>query len=253
MIKIILLLTFLLSSSYVYSEENSTSTDTSNSEELTTNTEAAPKEPIHDLEYNDLVKIYFKMNKHKDAEEILWFLTDSDFSAIKNNEFEFQKVKEAKYNDMKKLILSSQEKNLPLNLEIEVGSYDFKKEEFPVKNIFSPGRMGLDLNLSKSELSFNSGQMGLDKYEIGSSAFVKFGNFDKIKSIKVKKEIAEKIVANMTSKRRISCLLNFNNFKLKNVSTNIGKITSYAIRGTAELSDGKCFMDELRTLEAFSL
>lgn len=243
----VLFFSFLfLCSNSIFSQEESSP------EESTSVVEESKVEPIIDLEYIDLVKIYFKTNKHKDAEEIIWSLVDSNYDSIKNNEFEYVKMKEAKYKEMGGIISSSEDKKLPLNLEIELGAYNFKNEEFPIKDIVSPGRMGLNLSLLKSEISFNSGKMNLDKYELGSSAFIKFGKLDRLKNIKIKKELAEKIVANLASNRRMSCILNFDHFKIKNEVFKIAKLKTYSLKGSADFVDGKCFMDELRTQEAFS-
>lgn len=246
MCKVLIFSFLFIWSNIIFSQEESTP------EESMPVVEESKVEPIRDLDYVDLVKIYFKTNKHENAEEILWSLSDSNYDSIKNNEFEYVKTKEAKYKEMKERISLSEDKKLPLNLEVELGAYNFKNEEFPIKDIVSPGRMGLDLSLLKSEISFNSGKMSLDKYELASSAFIKFGKLDRLKNIKMKKELAEKIVANLTSNRRMSCILNFDHFKIKNKVFKIAKYKTYSLKGSADFVDGKCFMDELRTQEAFS-
>jgi hypothetical protein len=155
---------------------------------------------------------------------------------------------------MKDLISTSEDKIFPQNLEVELGSYDFKKEEFPIKDIFEVGLfMSEGYSIVKSEVTYPSGNMNLEKFEIGNNAYIKFQKLDKNKSVKVKKDLAEKIVGQLGYNRRVFCNFYFNHPKLKNEKKKFIKTFYYSIRGTLDFVNAKCFLDKRKTIEIFDL
>ncbi len=84
-------------------------------------------------------------------------------------------------------------------------------------------------------------------------ANIKFSGFTKIKEIKVKKEIAEKVTARFGANRKVFCTMNFNNLKIHNKKAMIGKTAYYSLNGTIEYKSGTCYFDDERKEMAFEL
>lgn len=251
----LIILSLLIISQPNHAEEAVATTEESTTEQAPSSeqAEAVRPEPILDFEFNDILKIYFKNNKHKDSEEILWSLIDPEYKNIKNNDFEYQKVKDGKLKEMKDLISKSEDNKLNLNTVIQVGSYDFKKEEFPVKDIIHIATiMRLESSILKNEFYLPSSSLNLDKYELGAAS-IKILKLDKIKNIKVKKDVAEKITANLDPSRKIYCLMKFDHLKIKREKKKLGKYINYSLKGNIDFSEGKCYYDDNRTQEAFTL
>lgn len=251
--KIFILILTSLFSFYSFSQEETAPEEVENQSPGAAEVEIKSQE-VESFNYIDLVKVYFKKNAHKDQEEILWSLIDPEYKGIKSNEFEYQKTKEAKYKEMKELILTSEDKLLPLNLEVELGSYDFKKEEFPIKDIFEVGLlMSLSSSIINNEISYPSSSMNLEKFEIGNTAYIKFQKLEKTKSVQIKKELAEKIVGQLGYKRRVFCNFYFNHLNLKNEKKKFMKYFHYTLKGTLDFVNAKCFLDSQKTIEIFNL
>lgn len=212
---------------------------------------------VKEFEYVDLLKYYFKTHDHKNKEEILWSILDPEYAMTKNNDFEYQKQKDKKHKEMQEIIKTSTDKDLALNTSIKLGPYDFKKEEFALQDVTHTtfALMSFETSLMKGEKIFNISSYGLDleKDQIGNIANIKFNGFNKIKSIKVKKDIAEKVTARFGASRKVYCTMNFNNLKIQSKKTLIAKKAYYAFNGTLDFASGTCYYDDLMKEKAFDL
>lgn len=212
---------------------------------------------VKDFGYVDLLTYYFKTNDHNNKDEILWSILDPDYAITKNNDFEYQKQKDKKLKEMQEIIKNATDKDFTLNTAVKLGPYDFKKEAFTLQDVTHTtfSLMSFETTLMKGDKVFSISQYGLDleKSQIGNMANIKFTGFTKIKEIKVKKEIAEKVTARFGVARKVFCTMNFNNLKIKNKKTMIGKKAYYSLNGIIEYKSGICYFDDERKELAFEL
>lgn len=200
--------------------------------------------------YQEMIAVFLKQNKISGYEEVLWQLLDSDYKKIKNNDFEYQKVKDLKYKEMQEIVKKSDEKRFALNSFITVGNYDFKAETYPITAVMHTveGMMtSYNLDLIKSTLMFANlyDSKGLEDKGYLTTFDYKIKGLEKLKSFKLKKELAEKLSANLSMNRSVYCVMDVSTPIFKTIKDKYLK----KIRIDAESSFKKmtCYMDSSRT------
>lgn len=227
------MLLILLFTSKIFAQDNtSTPESNQNTEDVITTEskqetlteivqEAAPpviiEEPtleshaVNSVTYDEMLPLIISQLKIPGGEELLWEMTSPDYDQIKNNDFEYVKVKPEKIKSFKEVIAASDKKDFALNVFIELGSYDFKKESYPIKAIGHTvsAFMSYDIDLAKSGLLYtkvfkskpmeDKGYMSIFEWHILKT--------NKFKELNLKKPDAEKLSADLGPNRKVHCVL----------------------------------------------
>lgn len=201
--------------------------------------------------YQEMIAVFFKQNKISGYEEVLWQLLDSDYKKIKNNDFEYQKLKDSKYKEMQEIVKKSEERRFALNSFITVGNYDFKAETYPITSVMHTvdGMMtSYSLDLIKSGLMFTNlfDAKGLEDKGYLTTFDYKIKGLEKLKSFKLKKELAEKLSSTLSMNRSVYCVMDVSTPTFKTSKDKYLK----KLRIEAESSFKKmtCYMDSSRTV-----
>lgn len=209
---------------------------------------------VNKLKYEDFLIRYFKNHHHKDKEEIIWFLTDNNYQSIKNNDFEYEKIKPKKLQEMKELIASTKDLEFVIDANIKLGPFDFKNESFELKDItHRDHEFGFESSILKSTLSCDSTKWGLEKFELDKNCELKINKLNKLNFIKVKKDIAEKVTSNFGLDRKVFCKFNLKKLEVINKKFKFFKKTHHSLEASINFESGTCFHDKELSKEAFKI
>jgi len=162
--------------------------------------------------YDDMLPLIINQLKIPGGEELLWEMTAPDYDQIKNNDFEYAKVKPEKIKEFKEIIASSAKKDFALNVFIEIGSYDFKKESYPIKMLgytVNAFMSDYDVDLSKSGVMYSKLAQSKPMEDKGYISIFDWRilKTEKFKDLKIKKAEAEKLSAELGPNRKVHCVV----------------------------------------------
>lgn len=213
---------------------------------------------LDEFNYPQAMLIFSSQNKVKDSEEILWELMDPNYREIKSNEFQYQKIKQSKIDEMTVMINDAKKSNsdFKYNVDIEFGTYDLKEESFPLIKMtkgFELAVMREKTNLLKedlleiSQINFKSRKIDLpEKLEI------QFIGFEKMPKAKVSKDIAEQMVNSFGLTRSLPCEVIFNNAEVKRSDKKFGNFVDKVFKAKLKFKSGKCYFDNNKEKIAFN-
>jgi beta-galactosidase/beta-glucuronidase len=239
----------------VVSDEVVEETAGENTVETVEETAVVKSEDATPLDYIDFLKVYLAKNKFKDGEELVWSEIDKDYSAIKNDDFQYQKVKEAKLKEAQSEIEKSLTQDRALNVSLVLGKYDFKHEAFPVEavNVATGIISFTESNIMVSDLYYPGGSSRAEKFLLPTSAELKIENIKNVSPLKVKKEIAEKVTSTFSMARSLSCVLGIETPKVTIDTKKMGKMIFRTFKAKSKYKNLKCYFDNSRTQKAFEI
>lgn len=216
----------------------------------------------NNFDYLDAFKHYYSKNKFKGVEEVLWQLSDKDYEAIKNNDFQYEKIKNTKIKEYEEQLNVSNFKanTYRYRLVLQVGPYNFKSEKFPVtgfRNNEAFSSFGLNDKWENVSYSiFNPLFFRKNIQHIPEDGVVVFPDLKKrMSEILVKKDIAEKFSSQFDFSRSIHCLLYANNPVVSTLTVNKlfnkNKVQSFKV--SLNLSKIECFYDAFYKQYAFEI
>lgn len=240
-------------------QEESTESVTSDSNETPVQEESVPtpvSQSVGSPSYEKMLSLLLNQMKIPDAEEVLWAVMESDYNQIKNNDFEYQKTKPIKIKEKREQIDSVSKENFAVDAYIKVGSYDFKKESYPITEVghsVSSMFTRYDLDFSKNHLTFMNAFKSKPLEDKGYSASFpwKIKDTSKFKEIKIKKDEAEKLAKNIGMDRKIHCVLSVDTPSFKLVKNNFNKKKN--VEADSKAKGLICYTDSDRTVKIAEL
>lgn len=232
-------------------EETKATTHAASAETTNESTRELKSEQAQRITYVDMIKLFLLSNPQKNSDELVWALSDNDYTNTKNNDFAYQKIRSEKLMEAQKGIKASKDLKLELNVQLVLGNYDFKKETYPITKVkyTVPGMLLDIIDLANTPLYFSDSfnRSLIEKSGLTSGISLKIENINKLISMKVAKVAAEEISNSLSLSREVNCVIELDQPKFMKEKNRNSKL--YNLNAVAKYSKGRCYVDEERMIK----